>query len=94
MISDSPPRYPSPALSELRLNLAEANQDIFAIPDSRAPSPIYIDTEDMFMISDSPPHHPSSAPSKRHSYLTEANQDIFAIQDSPSPSPKALTRRI
>ena len=77
-----PPRCPSPALSELHLVLAEANQDFFVIPDSRAPSPIYIDTEGFF---DSPP-----APSKRHSYLTEANEDIFALRDSPPPSPKYI----
>ena len=49
--------------SGFHLGLAEANQDIFAIPDSRSPSPIYINTEDMFNISDSPLRCPSPAPS-------------------------------
>ena len=85
LISDSPPRYPSPAPSRLHSNLAETNRDTFAILDSRSRSPIYID-KDMFTISNSPRHYPSPAPPKRHSNLIEANQDIFAIQDSPSPS--------
>ena len=88
MISDSPPHHPSPAPSRPHLNLTEVNQGIFAILDSRS-SPIYKDTEDMFVISDSLPHR-SSAPSKCHTSLTKANQDIFAIQDSPSPCPKDI----
>lgn len=71
--------------SGLHLNLAEANQDIFTIPDSRSPSPIYIDTENMFNISDSPP-------SGLDSNLADANQDIFAISDSRSPSPIYIDR--
>jgi hypothetical protein len=87
-ISDSPLRHPSPARSGLDSNLADANQDIFAISDSRSPSPIHtIDTEDMFVISNSLPHHHSPAPSRLHLNLDEVNQDIFAILDSRSPSP-------
>lgn len=46
MISDSPPRYPSPAQTGIFL-LSRT------IQDSPPPSPKYIDTEDMFMISES-----------------------------------------
>lgn len=74
----------SPDLSGFHLNLAEANQDIFTIPDSRSPSPIYIDGEDNSKLL---LRNPSPAPSGLDSNLADANQDIFAISDSRSPSP-------
>ena len=87
-ISDSPLRHPSPAPSGLDLNLADANHGIFAISDSRSPSPIPIDSEDMFVISsDSPPRYPSPTLSELHLNLAVATQDIFAIPDSQAPSP-------
>ena len=84
--SDSPlARHPSPAPSGFDSNLADANQGIFVISDSRSPSPIPIDTEDMFVISESPPRYPSPALSELHLDLAEANQDIFALTDSRVP---------
>jgi hypothetical protein len=74
-------------LSEFRLGLAEANRGIFAILDSRSPSPIYINTEDMFNIPYSPLRCPSPAPSGLDSNLADANRGVFDVSDSRSPSP-------
>jgi hypothetical protein len=78
-------KNPFPDSSGFHLNLAEANQDIFTIPDSQSPSPVYIDSEDMFNISDSPlVCCPSPAPSGLDSNLVAANRGIFTISDSRS----------